>query len=175
MMLVIVKVIAYFFLWTLYSYSVHRLAHIPHKKNFLYKIHIVHHRVKYGDSNWPEFSNYFFWFGSFKASLDIWLTLTLPLIVLVFIDPVPGGILLGFHYVYEVFLAGKVVDHNPRIRGIITRWLSIGAYHLKHHDLYKCNYSFFITLWDHIFQTTDKKFLGVRGAKERRENLDERY
>jgi len=40
-----------------------------------------------------------------------------------------GGawILLPLYYLYEVFLADMVVEHNPQITGKITRILSVGG------------------------------------------------
>lgn len=153
-MILILKLFLYFILWTLYSYTIHRIAHIPSKKNPLYKVHHVHHRVKYDPAkSLPELSNYFFWFGSWYASLDVWITFTLPLVILVIIDPVPGIVLLVIHYLYEVFLSGNVIDHNPNIKGKITRIFAVGEYHLHHHKVYRKNYAFFITLWDHVFGT----------------------
>ncbi|MGQ4665510.1 sterol desaturase family protein [Metabacillus halosaccharovorans] len=156
-MILLVKLVIYFLIWSLYSYVIHRIAHIPSKKNPLLKIHLVHHRVKYDDSFLPEWPNFFFWFGSWRASLDVWITLTLPVVIIAIIDPVPGVILLVFHYFYEVFLAGNVVDHNPNIKGKITRYFAIGQYHVRHHEVYRANYGFFITLWDRLFGTVHQK------------------
>ncbi|MCV9888129.1 sterol desaturase family protein [Metabacillus halosaccharovorans] len=156
-MILLVKLVIYFLIWSLYSYVIHRIAHIPSKKNPLLKIHLVHHRVKYDDSFLPEWPNFFFWFGSWRASLDVWITLTFPVVIIAIIDPVPGVILLVFHYFYEVFLAGNVVDHNPNIKGRITRYFAIGQYHVRHHEVYRANYGFFITLWDRLFGTVHQK------------------
>jgi len=152
-MIILTKLIVYFLIWSLYSYIIHRIAHIPNKKNPLLKIHVVHHRVEYDDSILPSWPNFFFWFGSWRASLDVWITLTLPVVVIAIIDPIPGLILLAFHYFYEIFFASNVIDHNPNIKGKITKFFAIGQYHVKHHEVYRSNYGFFITLWDHLFGT----------------------
>ncbi|MDN4524093.1 sterol desaturase family protein [Fictibacillus fluitans] len=151
--MLLAKLLIYFLIWSLYSYLIHRIAHIPSKKNPLLKIHLVHHRVEYDSSFLPSWPNFFFWFGSWRASIDVWVTLTLPLVVIAILDPVPGLILLGFHYFYEVFFASNVIDHNPHIKGRVTKLLAIGQYHVKHHEVYRSNYGFFITLWDHLFGT----------------------
>ncbi|MBD1372684.1 sterol desaturase family protein [Hazenella sp. IB182357] len=153
------KLILYYLLCTLYSYLIHRLAHIPNKKNILFRIHADHHKNKYDDSkpSFPDLSHYFFWFGSWYASLDVWITLTLPILVITLFDPIPGIVLLILHYVYEVFLAATVLDHNPRIKGVITKYLAIGEFHLKHHYFIKGNYGFYITLWDYVFGTVHSK------------------
>lgn len=150
------SLIFYFMLWTLCSYWIHRIAHIPHKKNILFKVHQAHHMVQYGESYMPSWGSFFFWFGSWKASLDVWISLTLPVVIIAIIDPVPGITLLIFHYVYEVFFSSNVLDHNPKIKGMVTRIFAIGQYHLQHHRVQRWNYSFFITLWDHVFRTVKK-------------------
>ena len=71
-----------------------------------------------------------------------------------------------FHYVYEVFLSRTVLDHNPKITGKITRFISIGSFHLKHHTNVRCNFSFYITLWDYLFKT-DEKAVKVRRQNRR--------
>ncbi|WP_068716447.1 sterol desaturase family protein [Vibrio tritonius] len=153
---IVLKVIGYFFLWTLYSYICHVIAHVRFKYNFLQYFHMKHHAYNYDDTFWPPWHDYFFWFGDFRSSMDVYFTFTLPLIVLTFFDPVPGAILLAFHYVYEVFLSRTVLDHNPKITGKITRFIPIGSFHLKHHTNVRCNFSFYITLWDYLFKTDEK-------------------
>jgi sterol desaturase/sphingolipid hydroxylase (fatty acid hydroxylase superfamily) len=164
-----IKLVVYFLLWTLYSFIIHRLAHIRSKKNPLHVIHMPHHRYQYSDAKWPPLSDFFFWFGGWKESLDVWITFTLPLVVLLFFDPVYGVILLIFHYIYEVFLSRNILDHNPHITGKITRFIPIGSYHLEHHKYYKCNYSFYITLWDTLFRTSDRYV--KRPAKSKQRNV----
>lgn len=161
-MIFVLKLIMYFLLWTLWSYTMHVLAHIKHKKNFLHKIHLAHHRYDYGESKWPPWHDYFLWFGWWKETLDVWITFTLPIIVLIIFDPVYGVILFVFHYIYEIFLSRNVLDHNPNITSKITNIIPIGVFHMKHHKYYECNYSFFITLWDFLFKTNDKRMMEKR-------------
>lgn len=101
----------------------------------------------------PPWHDYFFWFGNFRSSMDVYITFTLPLLALLAFSPKYGTPLLAFHYIYEVFLSRNVLDHNPKIKGKITNYIPIGTYHLLHHRNVKCNYSFFITIWDRIFGT----------------------
>ena len=96
--------------------------------------------------------------------MDVYLAFTLPLMILTIFDPIPGVILLVFHYFYELFLSRNVLDHNPKITGKITRFMSIGSFHLKHHSNVRCNFSFFITFWDYLFRTDEKS------VKEKRRN-----
>ncbi|WP_270171054.1 sterol desaturase family protein [Paenibacillus sp. SYP-B4298] len=162
----IVKMALYFLLWTLYSYMMHVIAHIPHKRNVLHKIHLAHHRYDYGDSKWPPWHDFFFWFGGWKESLDVWITFTLPILVLIWFDPVYGICLFGFHYIYEIFLSRNVLDHNPRLTGAYTNVIPVGQFHLKHHKFYKCNYSFFISIWDYLFRTNDSHVFKARRARK---------
>lgn len=150
------ELVGWFFLWTLYSYLIHRLAHVPGRYNFLRYCHLKHHGYSYGDSMWPPIADYFFWFGSWRGSLDVYITFTLPLVVLAIVKPEYGLILLAFHYIYEVFFSKNVLDHNPKITGKITRFIPIGQYHLKHHRNYRCNYSFYLTIWDYLFRTNEE-------------------
>jgi sterol desaturase/sphingolipid hydroxylase (fatty acid hydroxylase superfamily) len=143
----------YFLLWMLIAYWIHRIAHIPHKYNFLFKIHLAHHKYEYGKPSWPRWHEYFLWYGDLRSSLDVWITLTFPAMVITLIDPRHGIILLIINYIYEVFLGGDVLDHNPKIRGRITKIFAWGQFHLTHHRNVRKNYSFYITLWDHIFRT----------------------
>lgn len=156
------KLSGYFLCWTLYSYVIHYIAHCNFKYNFVQTCHKVHHAYNYGTKRTPLLADYFFWFGSWRGSLDVWITFTLPLILLVFIDFECGVILLVFHYFYEIFLSKSVLDHNPKIKGALTNFIPIGVFHLKHHINAKCNYSFYLTVWDYLFQTNDEKILTKR-------------
>jgi sterol desaturase/sphingolipid hydroxylase (fatty acid hydroxylase superfamily) len=164
------KLIVYFLLWTLYSYSVHVFAHSRSRFNFLKYFHNRHHAYNYGDSKVPPWHDYFFWFGDWRSSIDVYITFTLPLIVLTIFEPVCGGILLAFHYLYEVFLSKNVLDHNENIDGPVTKVVPIGTFHLAHHKYVKCNYSFFITLWDHVFGTTQDRLADRIVLKQRRQS-----
>ena len=153
------KLIGYFLLWGSWSYGMHVFAHsrVKRRFNFMKVLHIKHHAYAYGESKWPPWHDYFFWFGDWRSSMDVYLTFTLPLVVLAVLDPLPGCILLGFHYLYEVFLSRNVVDHNPNLTGAVTKVFPVGAYHIRHHRDVHCNYSFFLTLWDHLFGTTEAR------------------
>ncbi|WDE09213.1 sterol desaturase family protein [Thalassomonas viridans] len=169
-MIFVLKLVGSFLLWTLYSYLAHALAHRNFKYNFLRYIHLEHHKYDYGDRKWPPLGDFFFWFGSWKGTLDVWLVFTLPLIVLYFFEPEVAIVLLVFHYFYEVFCSKNVLDHNPDIQGKITRFIPIGSFHLKHHKNYKCNYSFYITLWDYLFGTTERQRMEKRQRMRARLN-----
>jgi sterol desaturase/sphingolipid hydroxylase (fatty acid hydroxylase superfamily) len=151
----IINFMGLFLLWTLIVYGLHRLSHIKHKFNFLYFIHIHHHRVNYSNASERKFNWRYllFFFGSFYESLDVLITMTLPALVLYFIFPAYGAYILVFHYLYEVFLSENQLDHNPNISGVITNYFSWGKYHLKHHKDVRCNYSLIIPLWDFVFGT----------------------
>lgn len=113
-----------------------------------------HHSYNYGVSKWPPIEDYFFWFGSWKSTLDVWIVFTLPLVALLFVNRDVAIVLLIFHYIYEVFLSKNVLDHNPKITSKITKIIPVGIFHLDHHKYFKCNYSFYISLWDYLFGTT---------------------
>jgi sterol desaturase/sphingolipid hydroxylase (fatty acid hydroxylase superfamily) len=150
------KLAGYFLLWGLWAYGMHMLAHSHWRRyNFVRYFHLKHHQYEYGASMLPPWHDYLFWFGSWRSSMDVYQTFTIPLIALAFFDPPYGYTLLGFHYVYEVFLSRNVLDHNPSIHGRITRFIPIGEYHLRHHRNVRCNYSFYLTFWDHVFGTAE--------------------
>jgi sterol desaturase/sphingolipid hydroxylase (fatty acid hydroxylase superfamily) len=148
-----------FFLWTLIIYILHRLAHIKHKFNFLYWVHISHHKVNYFKPENRKFKWHylFFYFGGILETLDVLLILTLPALLIYLIDPKHGLYILFIHYFYEVFLSEGLLDHNPRVEGKITNFFSWGKYHLAHHKSWKYNFSLMITLWDYVFKTVKKQ------------------
>ncbi len=167
-MMLAAKLIGYFLLWGLWAYAMHALAHSRWRRfNFIRYFHLKHHQYEYGASMWPPWHDYLFWFGNWRSSMDVYLTFTLPLVVLTFHDPLCGGVLLGFHYIYEVFLSRNVLDHNPNIRGFVTRFIPIGEYHMLHHRNVRCNYSFYLTIWDHVFGTHESEST-LQQKKERR-------
>ncbi|TCP67302.1 sterol desaturase family protein [Baia soyae] len=168
-MVFVLKLVGYYLLCNLYSYVMHRLAHIPSKKNPLFIIHREHHKNKYDDAkpSLPDWPNYFLWFGNLHATLDVWITLTLPHIIVIWLDPIPGLVLFVIHYFYEVFLAATVLDHNPRIKGPITKFLAVGEYHMNHHYHVKGNYGFYITFWDFVFGTVYRKSQQQQRRKNR--------
>jgi len=151
------KCILAFLIWTLIAYCIHRAAHIRSKANLLWYIHKAHHQKDYKNQrpSWPQWYEYFFCFGTTRRTLDIWIVFVIPLIVVTTVVGGKSWTLLPLYYLYEVFLADTVVEHNPKITGAITRFLSIGQYHLKHHAKPRVNYSFFIPLWDYVFGTCD--------------------
>jgi len=108
-------------LWTLQIYILHRLAHIRHPLNFLYHIHISHHKINYLKEENRQFKWYyfFFYFGGILETVDVLVTITIPAIIVYFIYPPVGVYILIFHYLYEVFFSEGVLDHNPAIKGKI--------------------------------------------------------
>ncbi len=157
-----------FLLWTFCIYWLHRLSHIHHKRNPLWKIHQAHHRIKYFQLRPyepPSLGSYFFWLGDFKTSFDVFLVMTVPLLIISYFFPQYGIGLLIFHYFYEVFGSEAVLDHNPRIEGKITHYFAWGSYHLYHHVDLKKNYGLMTTFWDHVFGTAVHPEAGFLASK----------
>lgn len=153
-MLWLTKLLLVIALWTLVYYILHRIAHIRHTQNWLHKLHIIHHRTDYrnGGSRFkPGFL--LFYFGDIRATLDTLLMMTLPLVVITFIFPSQGIWVLLWHYINEVFLAERVLEHNPHLGGRLTQVFAWGTFHLKHHKNPRTNFGLLITLWDNIFNT----------------------
>lgn len=155
----VLAILGLFLLWTFLVYWMHRAAHVRSKYNFLYKLHLSHHRINYlKEENrafkWPQL---FFYFGSFSASLDVLIMLTLPAFMTFAVFPQYGIYILAFHYIYEVFLSEGTLDHNPKIKGKVTRFFAWGEYHLSHHEKWNCNYGLTITFWDLVFGTKQNK------------------
>ena len=144
-----------FLLWTLLVYLMHRLAHIRHRANVLYYFHVAHHKVDYLKERNRKFKWYYllFYFGGIRETLDVILILTIPLLIVCFIYPPLAVFLIGFHYIYEVFLSEGLLDHNPSVKGKVTQFFSWGNYHLTHHKTWRYNFSLMITLWDYVFKT----------------------
>lgn len=144
-----------FMFWTLLIYAIHRLAHLRHKYNPLYKLHLYHHKINYLSSENRRFKWYyiFFYFGGIYETLDVLCMLTIPAVIVYIVSPTIGLYVLILHYLYEVFLSEGTLDHNPRITGKVTNVFAWGKYHLTHHRYWRYNYSLIITLWDWVFQT----------------------
>jgi sterol desaturase/sphingolipid hydroxylase (fatty acid hydroxylase superfamily) len=164
-----------FLLWTGIIYGLHRASHWHHPRNPLWHLHRAHHRHPYlqaeSGSAWPRWPQFFLWLGSWRASLDVFVVMTLPAIAIALLWPRYGVPLLVFHYVYEVFCSEYALDHNPKIRGVWTRWFAWGDYHLYHHMKPKRNYSLLITLWDRVFGTAVDPEPGT-AAQQQRLHLD---
>lgn len=155
--------------WTLVMYWLHRLSHVHHRYNLLWRLHTAHHRIPYlsrpPQSRWPTWPQYFGWLGTWRATLDVLVVMTLPLLLLAIWLPHYGVPLLVFHYLYEVFLSEYMLDHNPRVTGTPTRWFAWGDFHLHHHSHPRRNYGLLITLWDRVFRTADDPPRGAAMAK----------
>jgi sterol desaturase/sphingolipid hydroxylase (fatty acid hydroxylase superfamily) len=164
---------AAFLLWTFMIYWLHRLSHIRHQKNPLWQLHCAHHATPYLSapslSPWPKFAQLFFWLGSWRATLDVLVVMTLPALLIALIAPRYGLMLLAFHYFYEVFCSEYALDHNPRIQGFWTRIFAWGDFHLFHHISTRNNYGLIITLWDRVFGSAVDPIPGT--AMERQKKL----
>ncbi len=135
-------------------YFMHFLAHRKSKYNILNKIHRAHHRINYknGGSNFKW--QFLYWnFGDIRITLDLLMTITIPLLTLTFLFPSQGLVLLILHYCDEVFLSEKLLDHNPNVKGRVNKFWVWGQYHLNHHKNPRKNFSFIFTFWDKLFGT----------------------
>jgi len=161
--------LASFGLWTFAIYWLHRFSHIHHRYNPLWWIHRAHHAEPYlrADSRpqWPKLGQYFFWLGGWRLSLDVVLVMTLPLLIIAWMQPQYGVPLLVFHYFYEVFLSESVLDHNPRITNRYTRWFAWGDFHLHHHVNLKRNFGLMCGFWDFLFATAEVPKAGASLAR----------
>lgn len=158
-----------FLVWTLVMYWLHRWSHAHHRRNPLWWIHAAHHRIPYlsrpPDSKLPRWPQFLLWLGNWRASLDVLLVMTLPLVIIAFIAPQYGIPLLVFHYFYEIFFSEYLLDHNPRIHGRITHTFAWGDYHLHHHAHPRRNFGLMITLWDRVFGTAEDPPVGAAMRK----------
>lgn len=152
----ITKLLLLFLAWTAASYGIHRLAHVKGRWNWLFRIHMLHHSPDYfrrdGRFRWRYL---LMCFDSIPETLDVFITLTLPLLVLASVYFGQGVVLLIFHYLYEIIFSDERFDHNPAIDGAVTRWLACGQYHLEHHRNPGCHFGLIITIWDRVFASTD--------------------
>ncbi len=142
-----------FLVWTFLIYWIHRLAH-TNKFKLLTEIHRSHHMIDYFNND-PQydFRGFLFYFGSSKATLDVIVTITLPLILVIFIIGGNSWHLLIFNYLYEAIFSEYILDHNKNLKGNITKVFAWGDFHLTHHKYPKHNYSLLVCLWDYIFRT----------------------
>ncbi|MFM7312982.1 MAG: sterol desaturase family protein [Cyanobium sp.] len=140
--------------WLGLAYGIHRLAHWPVAWNRLARWHRVHHGPAYAQVPRRFHAHHLLLcFGSPSETLDIWVTLTLPLLLIALLLPQQGALLLLFHYVYEILFSDRRLDHNPHIRGPLTRVFAWGHYQLRHHADPQRNFGLILTLWDHVFAT----------------------
>jgi len=138
--------------WLGMAYGIHRLAHCSASWNLLHRLHAVHHQPSYlCRSRKLRWHHFLFCFGSVSETLDIWFTLTLPLLMISLMLPSQGAVLLVFHYLYEIFCSDSQLDHNPSLSGPLTRVFAWGEYHLRHHSNPSRNFGLILTFWDHLF------------------------
>ncbi len=147
-----------FLISTCLAYWVHRLAHMRVFRTTLWKIHEPHHRI----DAWnlplgPDWRSAFLWYGGWRRTADVVLTFYVPALIAGSIIGGYGWLILPFHYLYELFCADGLLDHNPRIKGRMTRMMAIGDYHLAHHHRFNRNLSFIVPWWDHLFGTVDHR------------------
>jgi sterol desaturase/sphingolipid hydroxylase (fatty acid hydroxylase superfamily) len=171
-----VGLLAWFLVWTLIMYALHRLGHVHSKRNPFWIVHTAHHRIAYLTrrpvNNWPKLAQFWLWLGDWRTSLDVFITMTLPLILIAWVVPEYGIPLLVFHYFYEIFLSEHRLDHNPYVSGAITKVFAWGDFHLYHHAHPRKNFGLLITLWDRVFGSAIDPEPG--SARRRLEHLMER-
>jgi sterol desaturase/sphingolipid hydroxylase (fatty acid hydroxylase superfamily) len=140
--------------WLGMAYGIHRLAHWPSPWNHLHRWHRAHHAPAYLDEvRRFRWHHALLCFSSVPETLDVWFTLTLPVLLVALLLPQQGAVLLLFHYVYEILFSDQRLDHNPRIHGPLTRAFAWGQYHLHHHADPRRNFGLILTVWDHVFAT----------------------
>jgi sterol desaturase/sphingolipid hydroxylase (fatty acid hydroxylase superfamily) len=141
-------------LWTLTVYGVHFLAHRKFKYNIFNYLHRAHHQVDYRNGGSKFRWQFLYWnFGDIRVTLDLLVMITMPLLILTWLFPSQGIILLVLHYCDEVFLSETLLDHNPKVKGNFNKFWVWGEYHLKHHKNPRKNLSFVFTFWDKLFGT----------------------
>jgi len=155
----------WFMFWTLWEYSFHRTCHTPRVfgfKNPLWDLHRFHHSVSLAElthkkNRWPKLHYLLFFFENLQESMEIYLGETIPALIVFFVDPQCGVPLLIFHYIYEIVATDALLEHNPDITNEeIVSTFAVGQFHLEHHRNPLVNFSFTITLWDHVFGTYKK-------------------
>jgi hypothetical protein len=88
-------------LWLGLAYGIHRLAHWSVPWNALHRWHAHHHSPQYFRR--PQrfrWHHLLLCFASPQETFDIWVTLTLPALLVCLIWPAQGALLLAFHYAY---------------------------------------------------------------------------
>jgi hypothetical protein len=122
-------------LWPGMAYGIHRLAHWCTPWNLPHHLHAAHRQSgclrRARRLRWHHF---LLCFSSVSETLDVWFTLTLPLLAISLVLTVQGAILLVFQYLYEIFCIDSQLDHNPSHSGPLTRVFAWGEYHLHHHS-----------------------------------------
>ena len=138
------------FLQDTYFYFTHRMLHIP----FLYKkIHQVHHKSKAPSTN-AAFSHH-------PAEKFIEL-LFYPLIILII--PLHPGALITFltYSTITNFIghSGFEIRKIPSIGKHHNKYMATTVFHEMHHRYPNKNFGLYLTFWDRLLSSTDKKYEG---------------
>ncbi len=158
----VLKFIGVYLIWNCNAYFMHRLGHLRSKYNIFYKIHIAHHKRKYNAKSHVENvkitpATFVLWFGTFKETIDVWIVLFIPAVILAFIFGGSAWLLVFLVYFYEVFLSEGRLDHNPYlVNKFILKYFAWGQQHLEHHRDVAVNFGFHFMLYDFLFRTYKK-------------------
>lgn len=78
--------------WTALGYGIHRLAHHGAGWNLLARLHRAHHAPGYLSEPRPlRWHHFLFWFDTRAETLDVWITLTLPALLVAALLPAQGA------------------------------------------------------------------------------------
>lgn len=136
--------IAYFLVWTLVLYVIHRLGHII---PVIRRWHLDHHAYVNKNSTGWHWSNLFLYNDTWISTLDLWVTEVIPTILF---SAITGQWwILIFYYLWAALLQ-EAIEHNKSINLPI---LTHGRWHLIHHSNVKYNFGLFFPIWDIIFKT----------------------
>ena len=136
--------IFFFFLWTLFLYAIHRLAH---RSAWMGRFHLHHHRLvnRSAPVRW-HWSNLFLFNDDLPSTIDLWISEVLP--TLVFCALTGTWWIALFYYIWAALIQ-ESIEHNEKIDLPI---LTSGRWHLIHHKS-AYNYGLFTSLWDRVFGT----------------------
>jgi len=142
----VLEYIVTFTAWTLYLYTVHRLAHItPIVKD----IHRRHHLFALTNNTSWHWNNLFFYNDNLEGTLDFWITEVIPNLVFCYI--LNAWWIFIMFWIYSGILQENI-EHN---KNISFPFFTAGQWHLLHHRKYNKNFGIYTPIWDKLFGTEE--------------------
>ena len=147
------RAIAFFILWSLSVYLMHRLVH---GVRGLGRWHARHHAVVAAGRQGWHWNNLLLFNDDWPSTADLWMTEIAPALGCAWLTQAYWPLLA--YYLYAALLQERL-EHNPRFS--LYPWLTAGAWHVAHHRDPRVNFGFLTPAWDILFGTA--KALAPKG------------
>lgn len=142
----LLQILYYFLLWTFVLYWAHRLGH---KISWIRKIHMCHHSyISQSKSQGWHWSNIFLYNDTAKSTIDYWITEVLPTILVTLLTQQYW--IFAVFYIWAAFFQ-EATEHNKNFN--LSPYLTMGKWHMLHHEIGSHNFGVYTTIWDIVFKT----------------------